>query len=33
MKGRNPNEKSIDEIKAKYGSETLKTKEKKSIAS
>ena len=33
MKGRNPQEKSIDEIKAKYGSETLKTKNKKEIAS
>ena len=33
MKGRNPNEKSMEEIKSKYGSETLKTKEKKEIAS
>ena len=33
MKGRNPQEKSIDEIKAKYGSETLKSDEKKRIAS
>ena len=33
MKGRNPQEKSMEEIKSKYGSETLKTKEKKSIAS
>lgn len=33
MKGRNPNEKSMDEIKSKYGSETLKSKEKKQIAS
>ena len=33
MKGRNPQEKSLDEIKAKYGSETLKTKDKKEIAS
>jgi hypothetical protein len=27
MKGRNPNEKSMDEIKSKYGCETVKTKE------
>ncbi|MDY3204227.1 MAG: hypothetical protein RBR70_04040 [Arcobacter sp.] len=33
MKGRNPNEKSMEEIKSKYGSETLKSKEKKQIAS
>jgi hypothetical protein len=33
MKGRNPKEKSLDEIKAKYGSETLKTNDKKKIAS
>ncbi len=33
MKGRNPKEKSLDEIKAKYGSETLKKKERKKIAS
>ena len=33
MKGRNPNEKSIEEKKAKYGSDTLKKKKKKSIAS
>ena len=33
MKGRNPKEKSMEEIKSKYGSETLKTKEKKQIAS
>jgi hypothetical protein len=33
MKGRNPQEKSMEEIKSKYGSETLKTKEKKEIAS
>ncbi len=33
MKGRNPNEKSMEEIKSKYGSETLKSKEKKEIAS
>ena len=32
MKGRNPQEKSIDEIKKKYGSETLKTNDKKKIA-
>ena len=31
MKGRNPNEKSMDEIKAKYGSETLKNEEKKKL--
>lgn len=33
MKGRNPQEKSMEEIKSKYGSETLKNKEKKQIAS
>jgi hypothetical protein len=34
MKAKNPNPKSIDEIKAKYGSETLKDdKNKKQIAS
>jgi hypothetical protein len=33
MKGRNPKEKSMDEIKAKYGCETLKKKEKGQIAS
>ena len=33
MKAKNPNPKSLDEIKAKYGSETLKSKEKKEIAS
>ena len=33
MKGRNPKEKSLDEIKAKYGSETLKSNEKRKIAS
>ena len=33
MKAKNPTTKSIDEIKAKYGSETLRTKEKKEIAS
>ena len=33
MKGRNPKEKSLEEIKAKYGSETLKTNQKKVLAS
>lgn len=33
MKGRNPKEKSMEEIKSKYGSETLKSEEKKKIAS
>lgn len=33
MKGRNPKEKSLDEIKAKYGSEILKSNEKRKIAS
>ena len=33
MKGRNPQEKSMEEIKSKYGSETLKSEEKKKIAS
>lgn len=33
MKGRNHKEKSLDEIKAKYGCETLKKKEKTQIAS
>ncbi|MDX9901977.1 MAG: hypothetical protein RBT22_10875 [Aliarcobacter sp.] len=33
MKSKNPTPKSMEEIKSKYGSETLKTKEKKSIAS
>lgn len=33
MKGRNHKEKSLDEIKAKYGCETLKKKEKGQIAS
>ena len=33
MKAKNPNPKSLDEIKAKHGSETLKSKEKKKIAS
>ena len=28
MKGRNPNEKSMEDIKSKYGFETVKTKEK-----
>lgn len=31
MKGRNHKEQSIEDIKAKYGSETLKSKEKKQI--
>ena len=33
MKAKNPNPKSLDEIKTKYGSETLKSNEKKKIAS
>ena len=33
MKGRNPKEKSLDEIKSKYGCETVKKDEKKKIAS
>ena len=33
MKSKNPTPKSMEEIKSKYGSETLKTKEKKEIAS
>ena len=33
MKGINPNEKSMEEIKGKYGYETVKTKEKKKIVS
>ena len=33
MKGRNPQEKSMEEIKSKYGSETLKINDKKKIAS
>lgn len=33
MKAKNPNPKSMEEIKAKYGSETLKSNEKKKIAS
>ena len=33
MKAKNHNPKSLDEIKAKYGSETLKSNEKKKIAS
>ncbi|KAB7884614.1 hypothetical protein [Poseidonibacter ostreae] len=31
MKGRNPNQKSMDEIKSKYGCETLKKENKKKI--
>ncbi len=31
MKGRNPHEKSLEEIKAKYGSETLKSDKKERI--
>ena len=33
MEGRNPNEKSMEDIKSKYGCETVKTKEKKKIVS
>lgn len=33
MKGRNPKEQSMEEIKAKYGSSTIKSDEKKKIAS
>ena len=33
MKAKNPNPKSMEEIKSKYGSETLKSNEKKKIAS
>ncbi|MCT7513472.1 hypothetical protein [Aliarcobacter cryaerophilus] len=33
MKSKNPTPKSMEEIKNKYGSETLKTKDKKEIAS
>ena len=33
MKAKNPNPKSMEEIKTKYGSETLKSNEKKKIAS
>ncbi len=33
MKGRNPKQKSMSEIKSKYGCETLKTKGKYQIAS
>ena len=33
MQSKNPTPKSMEEIKSKYGSETLKTKEKKEIAS
>lgn len=32
MKGRNPKQKSMDEIKGKYGSKTFKSKEKNKIA-
>ena len=32
MKGRNPNEKSMEDIKSKYGFETVKTKEKGKIS-
>ena len=32
MKGRNPKEKSLEEIKNKYGCETVRTKEKEKIA-
>lgn len=31
MKGRNPHQKSMDEIKNKYGCETVKTKERKKL--
>lgn len=33
MKGRNPKQKSMDEIKGKYGSKVYKTKSKKELAS
>ena len=33
MKSKNPTQKTMEEIKSKYGSETLKTKDKKEIAS
>ena len=33
MKAKNPNPKSMEEIKSKYGSETIKSNEKKQIAS
>ena len=33
MKGRNPKQKSMNEIKSKYGCETLKSKGKYKIAS
>jgi len=33
MKSKNPTQKTMEEIKSKYGSETLKTKEKKEIVS
>lgn len=32
MKGINPKEKSLEEIKAKYGSETLKTNQKQKLS-
>ncbi|AXX94993.1 hypothetical protein [Arcobacter ellisii] len=32
MKGRNPKEKSLEEIKSKYGCETVKTKEKRKLS-
>ena len=32
MKSKNPNPKSIDEIKSKYGSQTFKTKDKEKLA-
>lgn len=32
MKGRNPKEKSLEEIKSKYGCETVKTKEKEKLS-
>ncbi len=32
MKGRNPKQKSMDEIKAKYGSQTVQTKDKKRVS-
>ena len=32
MKGRNPKQKSMDEIKSKYGSQTFKNKEKTKLA-
>jgi len=33
MRGKNPKQKSMDEIKSKYGCQTVKTKEKRRIAS